>query len=266
LSDNAQSGGDGDHSVFISFSSHDRRTAKLVCKELEKHGLRCWISSRDVQPGENYQSAIVRAIKSAKVVIVLFTAHANHSDEIKKEISLASRFKAAVIPVRVEDVSMDEAFSYELATRQWVDAFKGWEMALENLAEAAHAYIRLQGGSSIGAVKLPYRPRRSIDPARLRELERLSAAREQIGSAPAATATPVLPVAPAARGTPLPNEGQAAIQAALAAYLGPIARVLVQKYATDAKSLPDLVDKVAGEIPTLEARAVFKRECARILA
>lgn len=243
------------HNVFISFSSRDRRTAKLVCKELEKHGLRCWISSRDVQPGENYQSAIVRAIKSARVVIVLFTAHANHSEEIKKEISLASRFKAAVIPVRVEDVSMDEAFSYELATRQWVDAFKGWEMALYNLADAAHAYIRLHGGGP-ARERLP----RSINPARLRELEELSAAREQKVQAPAPVAAPAVPPAPI-----LPVEGQAAIQTALAPYLGPIARVLVRKHAAGAKSFADLVDKVACEIPTMEARAAFRRECTRML-
>ena len=265
---------EGNHSVFISFSSRDRRTAKLVCKELEKRGLPCWISSRDVTPGENYQAAIARAIKACKVVVLLFTCHANDSEEIKKEISLASRFKAAVIPVRVEDVSMDEAFSYELATRQWIDAFKGWEAALENLAQSAHAYIRLQSGAWAGdAIE-----RRPINPVRLRELEALSAIRDQATLALKAAASaapaesrdqPSIPniaptkptFAPADRPTAIPVEGQAKIQAALALHLGPISRLLVGRYAADARSLADLVEKLSAEIPTLEARAAFKRDC-----
>src|SRR5205823_13215789 len=75
--------------VFISFSSHDRKAAETICKAVEQRGLECWVSSRNIGPGENFQEAITRAIRSAKVMILVFSANANNSLEVKKEIALA---------------------------------------------------------------------------------------------------------------------------------------------------------------------------------
>ena len=46
--------------VFVSYATADRKQALAVCQALEARGTRCWISCRDVPPGENYQEAIVR--------------------------------------------------------------------------------------------------------------------------------------------------------------------------------------------------------------
>jgi hypothetical protein len=121
--------------VFISFSSKDLKTASAICGALEARGHPCWMSSRDVQPGENYQGAIVRAIREAGVMVLVFSANANNSDEIKKEMSLASQSRTLVIPVRSEDVLPSEDFTYELATRQWIDMFIDWEQAIEKLSK-----------------------------------------------------------------------------------------------------------------------------------
>ena len=120
-------------SIFISFASKDHKTAETICDALENRGFRCWISNRDVLPGHNYQESISRAIRSAKVMLLVFTANANNSDEIKKELALASRSKVIVIPLRVEDVMPNDAFDYEFATRQWIDLFDGWEAAFKTL-------------------------------------------------------------------------------------------------------------------------------------
>src|SRR5262249_4542942 len=107
--------------VFISHSSVDQDIALGVCDALEKRGLSCWIANRDVGPGENFQEAIVRAIRAARVMVLVFTSNANNSDEIKKELVLASQNKLTIIPVRAEDVLPNEALAYEFATRQWID-------------------------------------------------------------------------------------------------------------------------------------------------
>ena len=120
--------------VFISYSSKDQNVAETIYQALEARGQQCWIASRDVRPGENYQEAIVRALRSAKVMLLIFTSNANNSDEIKKELVLAGRHRVIVVPVRVEDVVPNDAFTYELATRQWVDLFKDWERQIELLA------------------------------------------------------------------------------------------------------------------------------------
>jgi hypothetical protein len=120
--------------VFISYSSKDRQVATTVCDALERRGMKCWISSRDIQPGENFQQAIVRAIRAARVMVLVFTTNANNSNEIMKEVALAGQFSLVVIPVRVEDVLPNDAFAYEFATRQWVDLFDDWERSIERLA------------------------------------------------------------------------------------------------------------------------------------
>ncbi len=119
--------------VFISHSSKDRKIARTICTALENRGIKCWIASRDVGPGENFQEAIVRAIRATKVMVLVFTENANNSGEIKKELALASRYNLVVIPARAESVVPSEAFELEFATRQWVDLFEDWEQEIERL-------------------------------------------------------------------------------------------------------------------------------------
>jgi hypothetical protein len=120
--------------IFVSYSSKDETVARTICDALESRGLKCWIANRDVAPGENFQEAIFRAIRNAKVMVLVFTQNANNSDEIKKELGLASHHKVVVIPVRVEDVLPNEALSYELTIRQWIDIFDDWERGIERLS------------------------------------------------------------------------------------------------------------------------------------
>src|SRR5476651_1659352 len=125
--------------IFVSSSSKDAKIASSICMALEARGHRCWMSSRDVKPGENYQGAIVRAIRDAGVMVMVFSTNANNSDEIKKELALASQSRLLVIPVRAEDVLPSEDFTYELATRQWIDMFVDWEKAIEALSSQVGA-------------------------------------------------------------------------------------------------------------------------------
>lgn len=119
--------------VFISYATADRKAALSVCKAIERRGSKCWISHRDVQPGENYQEAIVEAIRNAPAMVLVFSEAANNSDEIKKELSLVSRYRIPVMALRIEDVEPSDAFAYELSTRQWIDAFEGWDKSIDAL-------------------------------------------------------------------------------------------------------------------------------------
>src|SRR5215469_14391605 len=143
--------------VFISHSSKDQKTAIAICGALESRGHPCWMSSRDINPGENYQGAIVRAIRDAGVMVLVFSANANNSDEIKKEMSLASQSRTMVIPVRSEDVVPSEDFTYELATRQWIDMFNDWEQSIEKLGRQIDVAIPPEDGlrPAVGAPPSP---------------------------------------------------------------------------------------------------------------
>src|SRR5271170_3847122 len=149
-------GGDGSPilsaPIFISYSSKDQDIAETICKALESRGQNCWISCRDVKPGENFQEAIVRALRGAKVMLLVFTSNANNSDEITKELVLAGRHHVTVVPVRVEDVVPNDAFSYEFATRQWIDLFKNWEQEIELLSSRLeHVLQDAKPGETVSA-------------------------------------------------------------------------------------------------------------------
>lgn len=119
--------------VFISYATADRQEALSVCEAIERRGIKCWMSMRDVAPGQNYQEEIVRSLRRACAMVLVFSDAANNSDEIKKELSLASRYHVPVLALRIEDVEPSDAFAYELSTRQWIDAFEGWDGSIDAL-------------------------------------------------------------------------------------------------------------------------------------
>jgi TolB-like protein len=119
--------------IFVSHASQDRRIAKTLCATLESRGLTCWIAMRDIVPGDSFQEAIVRAIRKSRIMLLLFTMSANNSDEVKKELALAGQNNLVIIPLRVEEVIPDDAFAFELATRQWIDLFEDWERGVGQL-------------------------------------------------------------------------------------------------------------------------------------
>lgn len=130
-------GGQG-QPVFVSYASADRKQALAVTRAIERRGTTCWISSRDVGPGQNYQEAIVRALRSSRAMVLVFSDAANNSDEIKKELSLASRYHVPVMALRIEDVEPSDAFAYELSTRQWIDAFANWDRSIDSLVRSVN--------------------------------------------------------------------------------------------------------------------------------
>ena len=145
-------------SIFISFASRDQKVAATLCKALESRGFTCWISSRDIQPGENFQVAIVRAIREARILLLVFTANSNTSEEMTKELALASQNKMIVVPLRIEEVTPNEAFSYEFATRQWIDFFADWESAMEQLSRRLTAALGSEAPQVASAIAPPAEP------------------------------------------------------------------------------------------------------------
>jgi hypothetical protein len=220
---------DSPHDVFISFSSLDSADAVLLCERLEKEGIVCWISTRDVNPGENYQAAIVNAIKTAKIVVLAFSANANASPEVSKELSLASAFKVSVIPVRMTEAVPQGAFLYELSIRQWIDAFNKWDSALDQLASTAKRICA-----------------RSSDAAELSTLEKPGAEKPRVIGQAALRGTLEIPVAELEEARNV-----------LAYFVGPIAHVLVKRAARVAASLSDFRERLASEVPTAEERKAF---------
>jgi tetratricopeptide (TPR) repeat protein len=145
--------------VFISYATADRKRALSICEAIERRGTKCWISLRDVAPGENYQEAIVHALRDAPAMVLVFSKAANASDEIKKELSLASRYHVPVMALRIDDVEPSDAFAYELATRQWIDASHGWQKSIEALVARIAEIARVSPNAAAHSPATLRRPR-----------------------------------------------------------------------------------------------------------
>jgi hypothetical protein len=91
--------------VFISHSSKDRETADAICAHLESAGIKCWIAPRDIEPGATWTRGIMQGLEACRVLILVFSEHANDSDHVQREVAKAFSSGLAVIPFRIKDWS-----------------------------------------------------------------------------------------------------------------------------------------------------------------
>ncbi len=110
------------HDVFLSYSAADKDTALAVLAGLEKQGIRCWIAPRDIPAGSEYGEQIIEAVKACRVFVVVFSAGANSSPHVRREVERAVSLDRTIVPFRVEDVPPTGAMEYCLGGTHWLDA------------------------------------------------------------------------------------------------------------------------------------------------
>jgi len=123
------------HDVFISHSAKDKTTADAVCAMLESEGIRCWIAPRDVVPGMEWGECIIEAIEQTRVMVLVFTADADASPQIRREVERAVNHGVAILPLRIENIMPGRALEYFIGNVHWLDALTPpFEAHLKNLA------------------------------------------------------------------------------------------------------------------------------------
>jgi xanthosine utilization system XapX-like protein len=133
------------NNIFVSFSKQDQATALDILGRLEAAGLKCWISCRDVPRGNDYQDAIVDAIDQSGAMILVFSNNANKSEEIKREMALASAKRLFVLPIRIENAEPSKGFKYQLATRQYIDLFEDREKNMTLVVDTLKKHLQSIG-------------------------------------------------------------------------------------------------------------------------
>ena len=110
------------HDVFISYSNKDKLVADSICVNLEAAGVRCWIAPRDIAPGEDWPTAITKAISHSRVMVLIFSADSNSSEDVSRELFLAANSKLVIIPFKIENIEPEPGKQYYLARTHWLDA------------------------------------------------------------------------------------------------------------------------------------------------
>ena len=110
------------YDVFVSYSSNDRAIADAVVAALEAAGVACWTAPRDISPGEEWAEAIIRGLNQSRAMVLVFSAHANQSPQIKREVERAVHRGMPLVPLRVDAARPVGSFEYFLMTPHWLDA------------------------------------------------------------------------------------------------------------------------------------------------
>ena len=110
------------HDVFISYSHKDKATADAICANLENAGVRCWIAPRDIAPGLDWPTAISTAISASRIMVLVFSANSNTSNDVSRELILAANANLIIIPFKIDNIQPEPGKQYYLARTHWLDA------------------------------------------------------------------------------------------------------------------------------------------------
>ncbi len=219
------------HDVFISYASEDKTVANAVCGTLEANGVRCWIAPRDVIAGQRYGEAIIEAILGCRIMVLVFSSHANASEHIPNEIERAMSNGVTIMPFRIEEVMPGKSLDYFIGSVHWLDALSPpLEEHLQRLA--SNVQILLSRGAPEGERKPEERPRPPVAPV------------ARAAAAPTAAGPPV--AAPAGR----PAWIYAALGAmAVVTIVALVGLLFFRKSATSVETTPAPVTSTAAPAP-----------------
>jgi hypothetical protein len=211
--------------IFISYSQADRECAHEVLARLEAQGLKCWIAPRDISPSADWAAEIIDAISCARIMLLVFSASSNQSPQVRREVERAVHKGLTLLPFRIEDVVPSKSLEFFLSAQHWMDAFPP--------PREVH-YRRL---SSYLSAQLALPPAIPV-PIAMPRVEPLAATAEAVS----------------------PRQ-LAHIEAQLASYIGPLARVLVKREAQRAAGPEELIARLSIELEADSDRSAFAQRC-----
>ena len=109
--------------VVISYTQPDWELARELVAHVEAHGIACWIAGRDVPLGADRATEIVNAIAGARVMVLVFSASANSSTDVHREVERASDRGVSLLPFRIADVVPSSSLEYFLSGQKFLDAY-----------------------------------------------------------------------------------------------------------------------------------------------
>jgi TolB-like protein/Flp pilus assembly protein TadD len=111
--------------VFISYSREDKEKVLELASRLRNAGVSIWIDQGGIDGAAMWGEAIVHAIESAKVMLLMVTEASVRSHNVAKEVVLTSERKGHILPVLLEPTSIPASLRYPLAGIQQIEYFQG---------------------------------------------------------------------------------------------------------------------------------------------
>ena len=104
--------------IFISYSRRDSEQALSLAERLRAAGMTVWIDQHGIEAATSWSKEIVDAIESSKAFVILLSRSSLLSENVVKELSIASEAHRPIVPVELETVTIPSEFKYQLAGLQ----------------------------------------------------------------------------------------------------------------------------------------------------
>ena len=106
--------------VFISYSTKDQASAEAMRDYLGKHGIHTWMAPHDIPAGSKYAQVINQALRDCACLVLMLTNESQNSTWVAKEVERAIHYKKTVMPLQLEDVTLNDEFEFYISTDQIV--------------------------------------------------------------------------------------------------------------------------------------------------
>ena len=113
--------------VFISYASEDRERILDLVERLRGAGVSVWIDQMGIEGATMWSQEIVEAIDGCKVLILAISQRSTESENVVKELALASERRKKILPVCLDSSGIPKSMEYQLAGIQRVEYVKGEE-------------------------------------------------------------------------------------------------------------------------------------------
>ena len=115
--------------VFISYAAKDRTRVLDLVECLRDAGVSVWIDQMGIEGATMWSQEIVAAIRGCNVLILAISENSAGSENVVKEVALASEGRKRILPVYIEHAEIPESMAYQLAGIQRIEFFEGQEDA-----------------------------------------------------------------------------------------------------------------------------------------
>ena len=110
--------------AFISYSTKNQAEADAMRAFLNKNQIETWMAPGDIPAGQRYAAVIAQAVRDCACVVLMLTDAAQNSVWVTKEIERAVNYRKPIIPVQLEDVTLNDEFEFYISTDQLVAVHK----------------------------------------------------------------------------------------------------------------------------------------------
>lgn len=149
------------YDVFISYSRKDTDACKLAFNLMAERGLVPWYD-KDIGGGA-FKQKIVTRISGAPVFVLLLSKHSVGSQNVSKELSVASSSGRLIIPISIDGITpaeLADTFRYELIELNIFNADpkvpESWSDVIKTVADGV-AEVRTEAGAGL-PVPAPVQP------------------------------------------------------------------------------------------------------------